>query len=413
MRSLKNALFIASAISAIALPAAPASAIKIIVRPDASFSSSTNGAAALYGIRKAANYWNTILSGSDNMQNINIAVSFEDIFASGITYNNYATPTTSAVYQALTANAATALDASAMASLVPLTAQGGVGVFRPAGSDGTITGPGINTPVEGLFDNNDSLNNTRLYASTAGLKALGFDIGNDVVDSTIKFSSTTWYDFDPTDGISDFGIDFTAVALHEIGHALGFESATDVYDTIASPYSATFGYQGENLDDYPIVRVFDLFRRDANSPDRIEITPGKDAIFSIDGATAFDGNGFIAQFPTGGFNGDGYQASHWKEMRPGCGAGAQIGVMDPALAWCQMGVVTANDLAAFDAMGYNLDFDILQNKDYQIDTADIFRLAGTAGVPEPTTWAMMIIGFGFVGGAMRLRTRRTTVCFAA
>jgi hypothetical protein len=34
-----------------------------------------------------------------------------------------------------------------------------------------------------------------------------------------------------------------------------------------------------------------------------------------------------------------------------------------------------------------------------------------AGVPEPATWAMMIGGFGLVGGAMRRRTR-TSVTFA-
>jgi hypothetical protein len=31
------------------------------------------------------------------------------------------------------------------------------------------------------------------------------------------------------------------------------------------------------------------------------------------------------------------------------------------------------------------------------------------GVPEPATWAMMLIGFGFVGGAMRIRRRKHSV----
>lgn len=34
----------------------------------------------------------------------------------------------------------------------------------------------------------------------------------------------------------------------------------------------------------------------------------------------------------------------------------------------------------------------------------------TPSVPEPATWAMMIVGFGLVGGAMR--RRKTTVAFA-
>jgi hypothetical protein len=37
---------------------------------------------------------------------------------------------------------------------------------------------------------------------------------------------------------------------------------------------------------------------------------------------------------------------------------------------------------------------------------------GTAAVPEPATWAMMIGGFGAVGGAMRYRRRKVSVAFA-
>ncbi|NTZ43843.1 PEP-CTERM sorting domain-containing protein [Altererythrobacter sp. SALINAS58] len=33
----------------------------------------------------------------------------------------------------------------------------------------------------------------------------------------------------------------------------------------------------------------------------------------------------------------------------------------------------------------------------------------TAAVPEPTTWAMMLLGFGFIGGAMRSAKRRQKV----
>lgn len=39
---------------------------------------------------------------------------------------------------------------------------------------------------------------------------------------------------------------------------------------------------------------------------------------------------------------------------------------------------------------------------------DIARQFGFVSVPEPATWAMMIIGFGLVGGAMR-RSRRTAL----
>lgn len=42
---------------------------------------------------------------------------------------------------------------------------------------------------------------------------------------------------------------------------------------------------------------------------------------------------------------------------------------------------------------------------YNLDNAR-FALA-TAPVPEPATWAMMIFGFGMIGGALRSRQRRT------
>lgn len=42
-----------------------------------------------------------------------------------------------------------------------------------------------------------------------------------------------------------------------------------------------------------------------------------------------------------------------------------------------------------------------------------FDVASQGAVPEPATWAMMLLGFGFVGGAMRSRRRpKLTVSYA-
>src|SRR5215831_8346930 len=49
----------------------------------------------------------------------------------------------------------------------------------------------------------------------------------------IAFNSGNTFDFDPTDGITPGAIDFDAVATHEIGHALGFDS--DAGENIAKP----------------------------------------------------------------------------------------------------------------------------------------------------------------------------------
>ncbi len=42
----------------------------------------------------------------------------------------------------------------------------------------------------------------------------------------------------------------------------------------------------------------------------------------------------------------------------------------------------------------------------------VSRSGGPGPVPEPATWAMMIAGFGIMGGAMRYRRRQVRVTFA-
>jgi len=413
MKTLKNALLVVSAVSGIGLASTPAAAVNIILRPDSTFSNSPNGAAALFAFQKAANYWNQTLSGASGMQNININVSFASLAPNilGSTRSYAYDVSAASVYQSLAANAGGALDASAVNSLVPLTAAGGIGYRRAPGLDGTLTGGGLNITTGSVFDNNDSYNNRYLYANGANLKALGYDVGNSAIDANITFSSNFAFDFDPTDGISVGTEDFTAVAVHELGHALGFVSGSDYYDYYGGKGPGA-GETGINWDNESVLSVLDLFRY-------IQLDPNRNALFTVDGVNPFNGDGSYSQFATGRYNGDGDQTSHWKE---GTGyydqnncfipSPQQVGVMDPSSGYCQLGIVTSNDLAAFDAIGYNLKFDILKNKGYEFSSADIFRLAGLAGVPEPSTWAMMIMGFGFIGGALRVRARQPKVRFA-
>lgn len=56
------------------------------------------------------------------------------------------------------------------------------------------------------------------------------------------------------------------------------------------------------------------------------------------------------------------------------------------------------------SVSYNAGGDIVS-----IDDVRYGVVSNATGVPEPTSWAMMIAGFGVVGGAMRVRSRRVAL----
>jgi hypothetical protein len=70
---------------------------------------------------------------------------------------------------------------------------------------------------------------------------------------------------------------------------------------------------------------------------------------------------------------------------------------------------------AFNALGVtSVAFSFLPGEDANNSISSYARIdnlvLGAAGVPEPASWAMMIAGFGLIGGVMR---RRATPAFAA
>lgn len=82
-------------------------------------------------------------------------------------------------------------------------------------------------------EGDDHINNWILL-TRANLKALGIPIedGDTDPDAEILWSpvSLGFFDYDRTDGID--ARDFVSVAMHEIGHALGFSSGEDDYDIV-------------------------------------------------------------------------------------------------------------------------------------------------------------------------------------
>ncbi|MFO1004813.1 MAG: NF038122 family metalloprotease [Planctomycetaceae bacterium] len=201
------------------------------------------------------------------------------------------------------------------------------------------------TPGNPVVDNNNTENNNFLDLNTALSKAVGLRAaGNSTFDAQMTFSSDFTWDFDRSDGIAPNAFDFVGVAAHEIGHALGFVSGADWVD-----YSTGFGPVRQNLDSAAVASGLDLFRFSASS-----ISNGTNLDIRADSATKFfsidGGTTRLTTFSTGSYNGDGRQASHWKDD-------LGIGIMDPTLDFGELPVITALDIKAFDVMGWDIRTD--------------------------------------------------------
>jgi hypothetical protein len=439
MLSIRKALFGATAAVAATIASTPANAVKIVFT-DTSGGGAALGTKARFGFDVARLYWESVLKDDVTVRlNIGFAKLDEGVIAqAGSTSVGV---DVESAYVLLGADRKGALDTTAVANLRPLTASA---TFVGELALNAVTNDFVDAAKRighqhgrARFDNDGSVNNIILDVNTATLKALGVTSGvfgsvnlATAADAQITFSNELKFDFDPTDGISDGSLDFIGVAIHEIGHSLGFVSGVDTYDIVsrdAGPLSGLIesGVLGvKSLDDgFRVMSTLDLFRYGDRSDDfgpvrQLDWTTGGEKFFSIDGGlNPVFGD---AQFSTGEHNGDGFQASHWidneylpREGRP-CSrvVTTPIGILNPTSSFCEAGSVTGLDLAAFDAMGWDLGFDVLARPTYAFTTAQAFRDFGAlAPVPEPATWAMMIAGFG-MAGAMSRRRGRTSISFS-
>lgn len=157
-------------------------------------------------------------------------------------------------------------------------------------------------------------------------------------DGSITFSSSYNWDFDPTDGITAGHYDFVGVAIHEIGHILGFISEVDYVDLVLDL---------DTTSEYIEPSVLDLFRfstADLDSDFNFTNTP-RNLVPGLSASMFFGDSS--ALMSTGSRTGDGYQASHFKDN-------LGIGIMDPTFASGQTGIITENDLMAFDLIGWQI-----------------------------------------------------------
>jgi len=193
--------------------------------------------------------------------------------------------------------------------------------------------------------------------TTAQARAIGFSPTPSGSDAFIELNSLYNYSTsrNAAGGIAAGTYDLVGLAEHEIGHALGFLSVID---------GVTFTQT-----------LLDQYRY--SSPGDQETDAGN-AYFSLDGGVTT-----LASFADGKTD----QASHWQQ---GTAVDGAVALMNPGLVIGQVQNITDLDSRAFDVIGYN---------------------RRVVAVPEPATWAMMISGFGMIGGALRRRRRELVVSF--
>lgn len=335
------------------LSAAPAAHALNFVFKDVGTTAMT--ATQLGAFQAAGNYWSGQLT--DNVT-VYMNIAFNSLGAGilGSTGSTFTTVNYSSYRSALIPDAKSALDVTATASL-----QAGPALTFLA-TQGDLTS---------RLDNDGSVNNTLLGITTANAKAIGLATGTNAAnpDASITFSTNFNFDYDRNDGITGGYYDFLTVAQHEIGHALGFVSGVDDIDFCAGPGRGNACGIGEGVDRFEgdwWYAPLDLFR--FSSAGTMDVRVGGSPYFSVDGGVTS-----LQPFSTGVRNGNGYQASHFGTdvvnlMRPFVGPGTFYDA-------------TAVDLAAFDAIGWDL----------------------AVAVPEPGTTALLLAGMAAVAGATRRR----------
>jgi len=366
------------------------------------------GSPAEAGFKTAANFWGSLIA---NPVTIRLDVGFDHLGPNilGQTGSTFGTALIQDVEHQLQVTGTSSLDALAAANLPAL----GPSQYSGFGIDGIkMFTPGYTDPVaktgidnsQTILDNDGSVNNVLMGMTQANAKALGMFADDGSADGSITFSSDFSFDFNPTNSVPAGSIDFLTVAIHEIGHALGFVSGVDDYDVLGAPNGEfkdfNCGTEADPLlcQNYPVndtwwAETLDLFRY-ADASGIPNLVPGTEGYFSVDGGATDLGN-----FSTGTDNGDGWQASHWKAPVAPPFCANLLGIMNPYSCNGHTGIVTNLDFEAFDAIGWNFTFDPLASP-RSYSTVDAYL---QFGIPEPATWGLMIMGFGLAGAAVRRR----------
>ncbi|MEG3641249.1 NF038122 family metalloprotease [Magnetococcus sp. PR-3] len=214
-----------------------------------------------------------------------------------------------------------------------------------------------------------TVNTSLMKVYKANMRGLGITSGYGIdwtaSDATIQYSSDYSWDYDNSDGVTAGSYDFETVVAHEIGHALGFASGVDTADTDGSPIYLT---------------PLDMFRFSTAADDPTTTdnftTATRYMIPDASNNVFFDDLYQEYLFSTGVYEGDGQQASHWKD-----GQSPILGIMDPTLASATAVAISDADQRALDVIGW--------------DIATSASLNASAS-PIPATGWVMLLGLGLL-----------------
>ena len=196
--------------------------------------------------------------------------------------------------------------------------------------------------------------NDDLAITTANAKALNLsnhqasvDLDGFILMSDLSEYGVHWnYDYGRTSAPSTNSLDFLSVAMHEVGHILGFVSGVD--SARVADWQAD---RDTNNDRLNRTTSLDLFRYSDWSSyyGALDLAAGVQSYLSLDGTRS--SGSFIGDFARGkvdlGLGSDGLQTSHWNGQ-------TSSGIMDPLLGLGERSSIKTIDLRALDVVGYNL-----------------------------------------------------------
>lgn len=233
-------------------------------------------------------------------------------------------------------------------------------------------------------ENNQYMEMTRANAKALGLidghseELDGYILMRDLDGSGESGLESLAWDYNYSDNaLANNSLDYLGVAIHEIGHVLGFVSGVDRDGWL----STTSNFKKSKQEDKYYNRLegtlnnatpVDMLRYSQESntmsggENWIDMSVGGNPYLSFTGS---DGEA-IAYFSSGvdtELGGDGYQASHWKAMDEA------VGIMDPRLKTGDRREITELDVQLFDAIGWDL-------KTENIETPNLATLFNQAQV---------------------------------